>query len=145
MKGKQILFILMALLPPFSVAAANLTIHCPHSIFPFTVEVARTLEEQEKGLMFRETLAEDAGMIFLYPTPRPIAMWMKNTPLCLDMIFADKTGAIIDIRKGATPYSLAIIGPVNNVSQVLEVKSGIVEKYDITKSCRMELDPSISH
>jgi uncharacterized protein len=145
MVRKQLLFIPMALLVSFSLKAHNLNVHCPHNTFHFTVEVARTLKEQEKGLMFRKTLEDNAGMIFLYPTPRPIAMWMKNTQLSLDMIFADETGTIINIHPNATPYSLDIIGPVYGVSQVLEVKSGVVKKQNITKKCRLELDPPMAY
>ncbi len=142
---KRILFILMALLPSLSLYAQNLTIECSHTNIPLTVEVARTLEEQKKGLMFREALDDNAGMIFLYSQPSPVAMWMKNTPLSLDMIFADETGTIVDIHENTTPHSLAIIGPVSGVSQVLEVKSGVVKKHGITKGCRLKLDPSMSH
>lgn len=145
MVRKRLLFILMVLLPSFSLKAHNLTIHCPHNTIPFTVEVAKTPEEQEKGLMFRETLEDNAGMIFLYPTPRPIAMWMKNTPLPLDMIFVDEEGTIVATHEKATPYSLNVIGPVNGVSHVLEIKGGLLKKHSITNACRLELDPSISH
>lgn len=46
-----------------------------------TVEVARTIEEQRKGLMFRTELAADRGMVFVFTPVRPVAMWMKNTSL----------------------------------------------------------------
>ncbi|MBI2707779.1 MAG: DUF192 domain-containing protein [Proteobacteria bacterium] len=140
MLSKRILLLLVALWPYTSLWAHNLTLSCPHKNIPFTVEVVTTPEDQAKGLMFRETLAEDAGMVFLYSTPGSIAMWMKNTPLSLDMIFGDETGAILAVYENATPRSLAIIGPVQGVSQVLELNSGIIKKHGITKACRLKLD-----
>lgn len=140
MLNKRIVFLLAALFHCTALSAQHLTVLCPHKHISFTVELARTPAEQEKGLMFRETLDENAGMLFLYPTPTSITMWMKNTPLSLDMIFADETGVIVDIYENATPYSLAVIGPVYGVSQVLEVKSGVVKKNDITKACHLKLD-----
>jgi uncharacterized protein len=90
--------------------------------------------------MFRENLAEDAGMIFLYSDPRPIAMWMKNTPLPLDMIFANEAGAIIAVHENTEPYSLRSIGPVEETTQVLEINAGTSKKHGITKSCHLMID-----
>lgn len=140
MLRKKFLLCLATFLIPASLCAHNFTIVCPDKNIPFTVEVVTTPEDQAKGLMFRETLAEDAGMAFLYSTPGSIAMWMKNTPLSLDMIFGDETGAILAVYENATPGSLAIIGPVQGVSQVLELNSGIIKKHGITKACRLKLD-----
>jgi hypothetical protein len=137
--NKKLLFLLMALVESKVLYAQNLTLECPHKNISLTVEIARTPEEQTKGLMFRETLDDNAGMSFLYSKPAPIAMWMKNTPLSLDMIFADEKGAIVAIYEKATPYSLSIIGPVQGVSHVLEVKSGVVKKNGITKACLLKL------
>lgn len=140
MLNKGILFLLAVLFYCTSLSAQHLTVLCPHNPIPFTVELAKTPAEQEKGLMFRETLDENAGMLFLYPTPTSVAMWMKNTPLSLDMIFGDETGSIVAIHENATPYSLEVIGPVAGVSQVLEIKSGVVKKRGITKACHLKLD-----
>jgi uncharacterized membrane protein (UPF0127 family) len=135
----QTLFILTFLALSVPLIAEPLVISCPHKSIPFRVETAQTPAEQAKGLMFREKLDEDAGMIFLYSTPRPVAMWMKNTPLPLDMIFGDEGGNIIAIHENATPHSLATIGPVEGVSHVTELNGGTVKKHGITKACTLKL------
>ncbi len=118
----------------------NLTITCPHTTLPFTVEVAKSPQKQAKGLMYRATLQDDQGMIFVYPQPQPVMMWMKNTLLCLDMIFCDEKGAILNLHEKATPLSLATIGPIAGTAQVLEVQGGTIEKYKITKECVLKFD-----
>ena len=120
--------------------AHTLTISCPHDDISLKVELAETPREQAKGLMFRKHLEKDAGMLFLYPTPSPLAMWMKNTPLSLDMVFGDEAGKILAIHENTIPYSLQIIGPVEGATQVLEIVGGSVQKHDITKSCMLTLD-----
>ena len=62
-------------------------------------------------------------------------MWMKNTPLSLDMLFMDKEGKILAIEENTTPYSLKTIGPIKNASKVLELLGGTVKKKGITKEC----------
>lgn len=118
----------------------NLTLSCPHKDIPLNVELAQTPHLQEKGLMFRTHLTEDEGMLFLYPIPHPVAMWMKNTPLSLDMIFGDETGKILAIHEKTTPFSLKRIGPVKGTTQVLEVVGGTTQKHNITKDCFLKLE-----
>lgn len=74
-------------------------------VYPLKVEVARRRVELEKGLMFRPKLADDAGMLFLFPEPSPHAMWMKNTPAALDMIFLDCNGLVVDFILNAVANS----------------------------------------
>lgn len=61
------------------------------------VEVAATIEQRMKGLMFREKLGADEGMLFVFDEPGYHAMWMKNTPLPLSVAFVDGAGAILNI------------------------------------------------
>jgi len=117
------------------LCAESLTISCPHKEISLKVELAQTPAEQEKGLMFRPFLGENEGMLFLYPSPRPVAMWMKNTYLPLDMIFCNPEGHILAIYEKATPHSLKTIGPVEGTSQVLEVLAGTIKKNKITPEC----------
>ena len=62
------------------------------------VEVVRTDQEKAKGLMFRENLEKDEGMIFVYGREEYLSFWMKNTRIPLSIAFLDKTGKIVDIR-----------------------------------------------
>ena len=71
----------------------------------FTVEVAGSVMEQAKGLMFRTQLADNAGMIFPFPEPKPASFWMKNTVIPLDIIFVRPNGTIESIADNTIPYS----------------------------------------
>src|SRR5262245_30723445 len=64
---------------------------------PFTVEWATTAQEREHGLMFRESMADDHGMVFDFMVEQDVAFWMKNTPLPLDMIFIHDDGTVARI------------------------------------------------
>lgn len=132
--------IIMTFLHILPAHSQNLTITCPHKTLPLKVELAQTPLEQEKGLMYRTSLPEDGGMLFLYSQPQSLAMWMKNTFLSLDMIFCDEKGNILAIHEKASPLSLNIIGPVENASKVLEIRGGMVESEGITKTCTLTLN-----
>lgn len=90
----------------------------------FIVEVARTPEEQARGLMHRQSLAPDRGMIFPYSPPQPAAFWMKNTLIPLDMIFVAPGGRILRIEANTVPYSLEPVGSGEAVEAVLEIAGG---------------------
>ncbi|AGT07879.1 hypothetical protein JCM7686_0770 [Paracoccus aminophilus JCM 7686] len=69
-----------------------------------SVEIADTEAERARGLMFREHLGEKEGMLFIYDSPRPVAFWMKNTVIPLDMVFLDARGVIRLIHSNARPH-----------------------------------------
>ena len=90
----------------------------------FTVEVARSPEEQAHGLMDRQSLAPDRGMIFPYEPAQPVAFWMKNTYIPLDMIFIAPGGRILRIEANTVPLSLEPVGSGDAVEAVLEIAGG---------------------
>ncbi|MFM7349837.1 MAG: DUF192 domain-containing protein [Erythrobacter sp.] len=90
----------------------------------FKVEVADTPEAQARGLMFRQTLGDDEGMIFPSDTPEPRSFWMKNTPLSLDIIFIGPDGRILNIAANTEPYSLTPVTSQGDASAVLELRAG---------------------
>ena len=90
----------------------------------FTVEVARTMEEQAQGLMNRQSLAPDRGMVFPYKPPQPVAFWMKNTLIPLDIIFIAPGGRILRIEPNTVPLSLEPVGSGEAVEAVLELAGG---------------------
>lgn len=90
----------------------------------FRVEVARTPAEQARGLMYRTTLAPDAGMIFPFDPPRPASFWMRNTYIPLDMLFIRADGTIAVIAANTTPLSLAPVESGEPVAAVLEIAGG---------------------
>lgn len=122
-----------------SLTIIPLILSCPQKDLTFSVEVADTPETRAKGLMFRKSLDENAGMVFLYEKEKSISMWMKNTLIPLDMIFGDKNGRILAIYENTTPLSLEQIGPVKNASSVLELAGGTVAKQGISQQCQISL------
>lgn len=98
---------------------------------PFDIEIAETPREQEYGYMNRANIPENHGMLFIFKRDIPIQMWMKNTPLSLDMLFIDKTGNIIHIAKNAEPNSLKIVSANRPTRAVLELLGGVSDKRGI--------------
>ena len=90
----------------------------------FTVEVARTADEQATGLMNRQALAPDRGMIFPYDQPTMASFWMKNTLIPLDMIFVRADGRIARIEANTVPLSLDPVPAGEPVTAVLELAGG---------------------
>ena len=90
----------------------------------FTVEVARTGEEQSMGLMYRTELAPDRGMIFPMDPPRNASFWMRNTLIPLDMIFVRADGSIANVEANTVPYSEEPVRSAGPVAAVLEIPGG---------------------
>lgn len=114
-----------------SFAKSSLTIDTVAGPQRFTVELARSPEQQQQGLMFRQSLAADAGMLFDFGDTRPAAFWMKNTLIPLDMLFIAADGHIADIHERAVPLSEATIESKVPVRAVLELNGGSVARLDI--------------
>ena len=83
------------------------------------VEVASTASQREVGLMYRKHLDDNAGMIFVFPDAAPRNFWMHNTPIPLDMIFADANGVVLGIVANAEPFSDKLLGVEGNAGYVL--------------------------
>lgn len=90
----------------------------------FRVEVARTGQEQAKGLMFRTALGPDEGMIFPMSPPREASFWMRNTVIPLDIIFIGTDRRILNIAANTTPYSETPVPSAGPVIGVLELAGG---------------------
>ena len=95
------------------------------------VWVADTDPRRMRGLMFVEHLADDAGMLFIYPEPQPVAIWMKNTPLSLDILFVRADGRVHRIAENATPQSTDTIPSDGIVLAVIELKAGSAARMNI--------------
>ena len=90
----------------------------------FHVEVARTPAEQQRGLMYRKSLAPDGGMIFFFDAPERAIFWMKNTYIPLDMLFIRADGSIARIAANTTPFSLEPVDAGEDVTAVIEIAGG---------------------
>lgn len=95
------------------------------------VELADTSSERKKGLMFRESLPNDFGMLFVYDRPQKVGFWMKNTLIPLDIAFANKRGQVIKLVRNTKPLSLKLIDGGENVQFVLEINAGMSEKINL--------------
>ncbi len=96
-----------------------------------TVELARTADEQARGLMFRERLAPGTGMLFLFPVTEERAFWMQNTLIPLDMIFIDEAGRVVGVVERAEPLTTAMRGVGRPSRYVLEVAGGVAAERGI--------------
>ena len=114
---------------PFKTGA--LAIQTANGRHHFTVEIALSDRQQEQGLMFRRSLAPDAGMLFDYKSPTQITMWMKNTFIPLDMIFIGADGRIVRIAERTVPQSAEIIPSGAPARAVLEVNGGTAQRLGI--------------
>jgi uncharacterized membrane protein (UPF0127 family) len=101
----------------------SLTIRSKTGEHRFTVEVAATPDQQERGLMFRKSLAPDRGMIFPYNPPQVVGFWMKNTLIPLDIIYIRADGTIAHIAN-AEPMDLTPLPSGEPVVLVLEIAGG---------------------
>jgi len=101
-------------------------------------EIADTPGTRATGLMFRRSLDADAGMLFIYDDPQNITMWMKNTYISLDMIFADAKGKIIRIARDTEPFSTDIIEAGGPAKVVLEVPAGTAKRLKLKRGDRLE-------
>ncbi len=104
----------------------------------FTVEIADDPAERSRGLMFRENLPRNAGMLFVYERPQRARFWMKNTLIALDMLFVDRAGTVTHIHKDAIPGDLTGIDGGNKVFAVLEINGGLSERFGLTVGTQMQ-------
>jgi uncharacterized protein len=133
------LFLLFATLAPAqSAGQATLEIVTKGGVRPFTVELAANDAERERGLMFRKELPEGRGMLFDFEQERPVAFWMHNTYIPLDMIFIRSDGRILSIAENTTPLSDALVPSGGPVRAVLEVIGGTAHKLGIAPGDRVE-------
>lgn len=104
----------------------------------YTVEVAATQEQQAVGLMFRASMPQDSGMLFVYKTPQPLAFWMENTYLPLDLIFIGQDGRILNVAANAKPLSRQPILSAGQAIGVLEINGGQAATLGIAPGDRVE-------
>ena len=109
-------------------AVDDLTITTATGPHHFAVEVMRTRDELERGLMFRREMANDHGMLFDFGSPQPVTMWIKNTYLPLYMVFIASDGRIVSVKQNAEPLSEKTIPSGGDVLGVLELDAGTAER-----------------
>jgi len=104
----------------------------------FTVEVVDTPESRARGLMYRQELADDAGMLFDFQSEHPVSFWMQNTFIPLDMIFIGADGLVKTIYVNARPHDTTSIPSQVPVQYVLEIPGGRSEEIGLEPGDRVE-------
>jgi uncharacterized membrane protein (UPF0127 family) len=107
------------------------------------VEVARTEDEKARGLMFRESLGKDDGMLFVYDREEFLTFWMKNTPIPLSIAFIDRRGKIVDIQD-MEPFSLSTHASTLPAQYALEMNKGWFKRNGIGVGDLVRIPPSFS-
>ena len=113
--------------------------HAPSVVFEgpegirarFRVEVADTVQERRRGLMYRRELRTDEGMLFVFPGEEDQSFWMKNTPVSLDIIFMDRRRRVVGIIHDTVPFSTRSVGVGVPSQYVLEVRAGLARRNGI--------------
>ena len=114
-----------------SFPTGTVTIRSGGKSHEFAVEIATTGRQQQQGLMFRRSLAPDAGMLFVYRRAADSAMWMRNTLIPLDMIFIRADGTIGKIAERTVPMSETVISSGGPVIAVLELNAGTASRLGL--------------
>jgi uncharacterized membrane protein (UPF0127 family) len=141
MAGLLALAILLAVLPPYSDDGhilQNQSRVCFGSEC-FTVELALTPEQQSRGLMGRESLGPDKGMLFVFQEEGPHPFWMKNTLIPLDMVWMDSQGIVVFLAQDVQPCKAdpcPAVNPSRNARYVLEVNGGTAERIGLEEGER---------
>ena len=99
-----------------------------HSI---DIELAATITEQSQGLMYRTSLADTQGMLFLHTMPGEVRMWMRNTYIPLDMVFIRADGTVHRIAAMTEPLSDTVVASNGDVTAVLELNGGAAERLGV--------------
>src|ERR1700691_150720 len=121
----------MAAFPARSAEQQTLEIASKSGVHVFSVDLAVTDDERQRGLMFRRSLPESYGMLFDFKRDQAVSMWMHNTYVSLDMIFIEADGCIHRIAENTPTLSDKIIPSSGPVRAVLEVAAGTARRYGI--------------
>ena len=103
----------------------------------FKIWIADDEQRRSRGLMFVKHLAAEDGMLFVYPQPQPIAMWMKNTFVPLDMLFVAADGKVARVVENTKPQSLATIESGSPVLGVVELAAGSAARLKIAAGAQV--------
>ena len=113
----------------------------------YVVEIADDDTERARGLMFRDAMADDRGMLFIHDSQQPLAYWMKNTRIALDILYVDDARRLVSQRRGVPPCSLGDRCP-NYPSgaparYVLELTAGQAERLGLEDGAELRFGPGI--
>jgi uncharacterized membrane protein (UPF0127 family) len=123
--------------PARAAGQDTLEIASKSGVHIFSVEIANTDAERERGLMYRKQMAADHGMLFDFQRDQPVSFWMHNTYIPLDMVFIASDGRIVRIAENAKPMSDDLIPSVLPIRAVLEINGGVARSLGIAVGDRV--------
>ena len=129
---------------PMRLPAETMGIVTAQGRFEFEVEIADETDEQQRGLMFRTDLPAKRGMLFDFGQTRMVTMWMRNTPLPLDMVFIREDGTVANVAERTTPFSEEIVPSAEPVAYVLELNGGIARMIGLKPGDKVEFPAAIA-
>lgn len=103
------------------------------TIKKIAIEIADNYKDREQGLMYRSTMADSLGMLFIFDRAEEQSFWMKNTKLTLDILYVDDSGKILTLHKYTKPYSEEGIPSYEKARYVVEVVGGFTDRYKIDR------------
>ena len=106
----------------------------------FSVLIAESNKDRRQGLMHIEFMEENQGMLFVFNPPRRVSMWMRNTPMSLDILFIDRNGKVINMEDNTTPYSTKALSSGRTIRWVLEINGGLAKTTGIKTGDLVLLD-----
>jgi uncharacterized protein len=107
------------------------------SLARIDIEIAATDAEREQGLMYRTSIADNTGMLFLFDAAEMQSFWMKNTPSSLDIMFIGPDDRILNLYAFTSPYSVEGLPSKGPCNKVLEVMGGYCAKHSIVAGCKI--------
>jgi uncharacterized membrane protein (UPF0127 family) len=113
-----------------------------HACYRFDIYVAISDAQRSRGLMFVREMPQTTGMLFVYPGERRASMWMKNTYLPLDMVFARADGTVINVIRDTEPQSLKSLASTEPAVFVLELNAGVTARLHIDEHSRLFWTPA---
>ena len=120
-------------------SSVSITLDSNESI-EFSVLIAESNKDRRQGLMHIEFMEENQGMLFVFNPPRRVSMWMRNTPMSLDILFINRNGKIINMEENTTPYSTKALPSGGTINWVLEINGGLAKKMGIKAGDLVVLD-----
>jgi uncharacterized protein len=113
------------------------TIHAKIHGQSYFLEIADTPQKRMQGLMFRTSLDDRGGLLFVFDTEQKYRFWMKNTPISLDIIWLSTEKRVVHIEQNTKPYSEAILYPKEKAKYVVELKAGQVQERNLKVGARV--------
>ena len=107
----------------------------------FDVYLALDVDQQRRGLMFVRNLPQQTGMLFVYDDEAIHSMWMKNTYISLDLVFARSDGTVSSVIRDTQPRSLRSLSAIEPVSFVLELNAGVTRRFNIGVGSQLIWEP----